>query len=503
MREGALAAGAAAAGVPGVLEALAEGVRWLLAVSGAAVMVYFLCVNTSYLVLIALATWDSVHYHRRVAFAGADDVYSNPLNPAISVIMPAYNEEAGIVEAVRAMLSMRYPSFEIIVVDDGSRDGTFDRLREEYDLVEVPRVVPDDIPTRGRVLSVHVPGGGSQVLTVVRKSNSGRADALNVGINFARNPLVCMVDADSILDPGALLSVAKPFTDDPLRTVATGGVIRIANGCDVVGGRVVTVRMPRQWLVRIQVIEYLRAFLLGRTGWSRLGGLLIISGAFGLFRRDAVVEIGGLDPDSIGEDAELVTRLHRHMREQDRDYRIVFVSEPVSWTEAPSTLAVLGRQRRRWSRGLAELAWKHRAMFGNPRYGRIGLLALPYYVVFELLAPLVSLSGLVLVPLGVLVGAIDLPFAGAIMLASYGYALLVAFTALAVEEYAFHRYTRWRDLGVAALAAFAENIGYRQFNAWWGVQGIVAALRRTQQVWGVMTREGFSAQGRPTGGKRR
>ncbi|MFC4061862.1 glycosyltransferase family 2 protein [Planomonospora corallina] len=501
MSAGALAAAAAGASLPGALETLADGVRWLLAAFSGVVMVYFLCVNTSYLVLIALATWDSVHYHRRVAFAGADDVYANPLNPAISVIMPAYNEEAGIVEAVRAMLSMRYPSFEIIVVDDGSRDGTFDRLREEYDLVRVPRVVPDDIPTRGRVLSVHVPASGSQTLLVVRKANSGRADALNVGVNFARHPLVCMVDADSILDAGALLSVAKPFTDDPLRVIATGGVIRIANGCDVIGGRVAKVRMPRQWLVRIQVIEYLRAFLLGRTGWSRLGGLLIISGAFGLFRRDVVVEVGGLDPGSIGEDAELVTRLHRHMREQGRDYRIVFVSEPVSWTEAPSTLAVLGRQRRRWSRGLAELAWKHRTMFANPRYGRIGLIALPYYVVFELFAPLVSLSGLVLVPLGVLVGAVDIPFAVAVMLASYGYSLLVAFVALAVEEYAFHRYGRWRDLGAAALAALFENFGYRQFNAWWGAQGILAALRRTQQVWGVMTREGFSAQGGPTGGR--
>ncbi|GAT71101.1 putative glycosyltransferase [Planomonospora sphaerica] len=502
MSAAALAA-SGAADVPAVLDALAGGVRWLLAACSGAVMVYFVCVNTSYLVLIALAAWDSVHYHRRLAFTGYDDIYANPLNPAITVIMPAYNEEAGIVEAVRAMLSLRYPNFEIVVVDDGSRDGTFERLREEYDLVEVERVLPDDIPTRGRVLSTHVPATGSTSLLVVRKANSGRADALNVGINFAQHPLVCMVDADSLLDPGSLLSVAKPFADDPLRVVATGGVIRIANGCEVVAGRVTKVRMPRSWLVRIQVIEYLRAFLLGRTGWSRLGGLLIISGAFGLFRRDVVVEIGGLDPDSIGEDAELVTRLHRYMRDRGRDYRIVFVSEPVSWTEAPSSLAVLARQRRRWSRGLAELAWKHRRMFGNPRYGRIGLLALPYYVIFELCAPLVSLSGLVLVPLGVLVGAVDIPFAVVVMLASYGYSLLVAFVALAVEEYAFHRYTRWRDLGAAALAALAENFGYRQFNAWWGVQGIFAALRRTQQVWGVMTREGFSAQGGPTGGRKR
>lgn len=491
----------ASPGGSGAVEAVTSGVRWVLALISAIVLVYSVAINTSYLVLIFLATWDAVHFHRRMAFSGQEDVYANPLTPPVSVIMPAYNEEAGIAEAVRSMLSMRYPSVEVIVVDDGSKDGTFEQLRKAHDLVEIPRVVPDDLPIRGTVLSTHVPADGSTPLLVIRKTNSGRADALNVGVNFARNPLVCMVDADSLLDPSALLSVAKPFADDPLTTVATGGVVRIVNDCEVVGGRVARVRMPRRWLVRIQVIEYLRAFLLGRTGWSRIGGLLIISGAFGLFRRDALVEVGGLDPDSIGEDAELVTRLHRHLRDRGRAYRIVFVSEPVSWTEAPSTTAVLARQRRRWSRGLAELVWKHRGMVGNPRYGRVGLLVMPYYVLFELLAPVVNLGGLVLVPFALWTGSINVDFALALLVASFGYAILVAFVALAVEEYAFRRYNRWRDLGIAALASVAENFGYRQFNAWWGLQGIFAAVRRTKQVWGVMTREGFSTPGKSTGGK--
>jgi len=328
---------------------------------------------------------------------------------------------------------------------------------------------------------------------VVRKHNGGKTDAVNTGINVAQYPLVCMVDADSVLDPQALLSVAKPFADDPLRTAATGGVVRIANGCKVVAGRIVEVRMPPSWLVRIQVVEYLRAFLLGRTGWSRLGGLLVISGAFGMFRRDLLVEIGGLDHNTIGEDAELVFRLHRHLRKKRLDYRVLFIAEPVSWSEAPATLRVLGRQRKRWHRGITEILWKHRGMILNPRYGRIGMIAIPYYVVFELLAPMVELAGVILMPLGLLLGAVDLTFAVQFLFVAYGYAIVVNLIALAVEELTFHRYSRWTDLVAAIGASALENIGFRQLTAVWRTSGTGAAMRRGQQVWGEMTRTGFSA----------
>ncbi|GII24546.1 glycosyl transferase family 2 [Planosporangium mesophilum] len=468
-----------------------DWVREVLHVTDTAILVYFLFINTSYLVLIVLATVEFVHHLRRVPLSGFEETYRSPLTQPTSVLVPAHNEEAGIVESVHAMLALRYPVFEVVIIDDGSTDATFDRLAAEFDLVEVPRVVPDSVPTRGAVLSVHVPRLRPDPLVVVRKAGGGKTDALNVGINVARHPLVCMVDADSILDPQALLSVAKPFADDPLRVVAAGGVVRIANGCTVVAGRIVDTRMPRTWLPRIQVVEYLRAFLLGRTGWSRLGGLLVISGAFGIFRRDLLVEIGGLDHDTIGEDAELVVRLHRHLRHLKRDYRIVFVAEPVSWSEAPDSLAVLARQRRRWHRGLAEVLAKHRAVIGNPRYGRIGLVALPYYLVFEFLAPLVELAGPVLVPLGLAVGAVDLGFAWRFLLVAYGYAMLINLIALAVEEYSFHRYSRWRDLGAAVVASVVENLGYRQLTAFWRVQGTWSALTGAKHVWGEMTRTGF------------
>ena len=468
------------------------------------VIMYFVAINTSYLVLILIALGEFVRTLRRAPFAGHDEAATSPLTPPVSVIMPAYNEAAGIVEAVRAMLLLRYPEFEVVVVDDGSTDGTLDALRDAFDLAEVEYVVPDDVPVRGRITSVHLPRGGPVRLVVARKDNGGKADTLNVGINLARYPLLCMVDADSILDSQALLAVAKPFCDDPLRVVASGGVVGLANGCTVVAGRVAEARVPPDVLGRVQVVEYLRAFLLGRTGWSKLGSLLVIAGAFGLFRKDAVVAVGGMDPDCIGEDAELVIRLHRQMREQGRDYRIVFVAEPISWSEAPSKLTILARQRRRWHRGLTEILLKHRRVIGNPRYGRIGLLALPFYVVFELLAPLVELSGLVLVPLGVLIGAVDVDFLWRFMLAAYAYAIVVSMVSVGVEEYAFHRFTRWRDVWGAVVGVIVENIGYRQLTAWWRLRGMWDALRGSPQVWGAMTRAGFDSHGqeRVSGGDR-
>ncbi|HEY7274016.1 MAG TPA: glycosyltransferase [Actinoplanes sp.] len=467
-------------------------IRELLRTTDWVIFAYFVALNSSYLVLIALAGLEFGRHLRRVPFAGTDDMFRSPLTLPVTLIVPAYNEGIGIVAAVQAMSALRYPRYEIVVVDDGSTDDTFDRLRAQFDLIEVPRVVPSEVPYRSQVLSVHVARGNPEALTVVRKTNGGKADALNVGINLARHPLVCMVDADSLLDPDALLSVAKPFGDDPLRVAACGGVVRIANGCKVLGGRVVDVRMPKPWLLRTQVVEYLRAFLMGRTGWSRLGGLVVISGAFGIFRRDLVVRIGGMAHDTIGEDAELVVRLHHYLRERGEDYRVIFVAEPVSWSEAPSRLRVLGRQRRRWHRGIAEILSKHRRMIGNPRYGRIGLIALPYYVVFELLAPFVELSALVLLPLGLWVQAVDLDFAWRFALVAYGYGLLVSLVSLFIEEVSFHRYPRWSDLWRGVVAAVVENFGYRQILAVWQVSGAAAAWRGRQAVWGSMHRQGFS-----------
>ncbi len=454
------------------------------------VLAYFLAINSSYLVLITVAALEFARMLRRVPFAGYDEAYASPLTLPVSVVVPAYNEQAGIVESVRGMLSLRYPQLEIVVVDDGSTDDTVALLTSAFELYPVPRRVPTDIPTKGEVLEVLM--SAIVPLTVVRTTNSGRSDSLNTGVNLARYPLVCFVDADSILDPEALLTVGKPFADDPARVVATGGVVRIVNDCTVSFGRVVDVRVPRTWLPRIQVAEYLRAFLMGRTGWSRLRALTIISGAFGMFRRDVVVEVGGLDPTNLGEDFDLVTRIHRRMHDLRRPYRVVFVAEPVVWTEAPSTLGVLRRQRKRWHRGLTQTLWRHRRMLLNPRYGRIGAVALPYLVVFELLAPVLEVVGLLAMGVGLAIGAVNVPFALMFALVAFGYSFFLTIASLTLEEFSFHRYRRWRDLGWLVLATFAENIGYRQLTAVWRLEGLWEQLRGRGYEWGAMARVGFA-----------
>jgi len=464
--------------------------------------IYSVLINLSYLALTGLALADLTGYRRRLEYAGYDEWFLQPNSRGVSVLMPAYNEAANIVQSVHAMTSLRYPDLEVVVIDDGSADSTSEVLIAEFDMVEVPLVPGGYIPTKGSVLSTWVSRRGAHNLALVRKANGGKADALNAGINHARKELVCMVDADSLLDPQALLNVARPFADDPGRVVAAGGVVRVANGSRVDRGRVTNLRMPRRWLARVQVVEYLRAFLIGRAGWSRLGGLLIISGAFGIFRKDLLLEAGGMATDCIGEDAELVVRLHRTLAESRTSAEVVFVPEPVAWTEVPSTRRVLRVQRRRWHRGLAEIFVRHRRMLFRPRYGVIGMVTMPWFLFFELLSPVVEVIGLVyflllLVFLGVeqwVDTGLDLvnpPVLLIMLTASVLFSVFVTLVALLAEEVSFRRYRGLPDLFRAIYAAVEENVGYRQLNAWWRFGGIVEVLRRSAHHWGDMQRAGF------------
>jgi cellulose synthase/poly-beta-1,6-N-acetylglucosamine synthase-like glycosyltransferase len=461
------------------LESIVLGINY-------AVLGYFLLLNGFYLLLYAVSFVEISDYARREIYIGLPELLTSNYAPPVSIIVPAYGEEATIATSVRSFLALHYPLFEVVVVNDGSKDRTAEVLREEFDLSESDQPVRIQLETQP-IRAVYA--SPAERLILVDKENGGKADALNAGICAANYPFVCCIDADIILDEDALLRVARPMIESS-QVVAVGGIVRVANGCEVEGGRVVKIKTPRNPVANFQIVEYLRAFLAGRTGWSVLNALLIISGAFGMFRRQDFIEAGGYAHDTVGEDMEVVTRMHRTLKEQGRPYRITFVPDPVAWTEVPATLRVLRRQRDRWHRGLMDTLFRNRKMLLNPRYGTVGLLAMPYFFLFEFLGPVVELFGYVAVPISLWLGFLDVEFALAFFLAAVGLGTLLSVAAVFLEELRLNRYPRWRDVLKLTLYGLLENFGYRQLNSLWRAWAIVSFLRKNQS-WGAMERRGF------------
>ena len=455
------------------------------------VLLYFLLINGSYLFTAILAFRELNRHRARMGSVDVHELIAQAGAPPLTLIAPAFNEEATCVESVRSLLTLDYPEHEIIVVNDGSRDGTVQVLVEAFEMERVPRHSTSDIATaaiRGTWRSRWHPN-----LWLVDKENGGKADALNAGLCFCRTPLFCAMDADSILERDALSRVVRPFLEDR-HTVAAGGLIRIANGCDVDSGVVTRVGLPRSLLARFQVLEYLRAFLAGRMGWEALGATMIISGAFGVFRRSTVVEAGGFATDTVGEDLELVIRLHRHCVDRNIPYRITFVPDPVAWTEAPETIRVLGRQRDRWQRGLSEALIRHRGMLFRRRYGPVGMLAFPHFFFLEMIGPAVELMGFAAFFLTILLGWATPTFIIAFLSVAILLGMVLSVLAVGLEEISFRRYPRFQDLIHLFGLAVLENLGYRQLNSWWRIRGMIRFLRK-QGGWGEMTRKGFGGRG--------
>jgi len=459
---------------------------------------YLVVLHLAYLALDAVA----LRVIGREVEAGAAGLLPSAfsgLEPPITLIVPAYNEEATIAASLWSLLQLEYPSFEIVVVNDGSRDRTLEVLVAEFGLRPFPEAYHAALPTR-TVRGLYR-AGRFPALRVIDKENGGKADALNAGINASHSPLVCVVDADSVLQRDSLQKIVRPMMEDP-RVVAVGGTIRLANGCHVSEGFLDRVDLPRGWLARIQVVEYLRAFLFGRLGWSPMNALLIVSGAFGLFRKEAVVEAGGYRTDTVGEDMELVVRLHRLRRVagRRRPHRIVYVADPICWTEAPESLKVLRSQRMRWQRGLLESLAANRRLLFHPRGGAAGWLAFPFMLLFEGLGPLVELVGWGVLVLAALVGGISWSAFLAWLLAALGLSLLLSVSALLLEERSFHLYEQPRQLLVLLGAILLENLGYRQLTAWWRLQAVVLWLARRPGRWGAMQRTAsWQAGARPPG----
>jgi cellulose synthase/poly-beta-1,6-N-acetylglucosamine synthase-like glycosyltransferase len=447
-------------------------------------LVYFIGINAVYSLLTLLSFIALKRYLGNHSGAGSQRLFAG-LEPPVSILVPAYNEEATIAASVNSLLQLNYAEFEVIVVNDGSQDKTLEALQRDFRLVPFPEAYWQRLPVQ-KVLQIYR-STAHHNLRVIDKVNGGKADALNAAINASRYPLVCGVDADSVLERNSLQRVVRPFLEDPL-TIATGGTVRVANGCSVQGGFLTNVGLPRNLLALFQIVEYLRAFLFGRLGWSVLNAMLIISGAFGVFRKENVINVGGYRTDTLGEDMELIVRLHRVNRLAGTPYRITFVPDPVCWTEAPETLGGLKNQRVRWQRGLAESLSMNTSLLLHPRGGTAGWIAFPFMALFEWLGPVIEVAGYVLITAGFFFGMVSLDAFCAFMLIAIGFGIMLSVSALLLEELSFHVYNRPRELAVLLVVSVLENFGYRQLNSVWRLWGLIQWSSGARSKWGNMTR---------------
>ena len=450
----------------------------------------------SYLLLGIFSAIALRKYQRKNSYVNYNSLVASPFSPKISIIAPAFNESKTIIDNVRTLLSLYYNNFEVILVNDGSTDNTFEKIEKEYDLTKVNYYFDYHLPCE-RIRGVYKSKNPSyNRLTVIDKNNGGKADSLNAGINICQSTLFVSIDADSIIEPDSILKLVKPFLEEKERKViGAGGVIRIVNSCEVERGHIHEIHLPRQILPRLQVLEYTRAFLLGRMAWSQLDGLMLISGAMGIFDRDTVIKAGGYSIKTVGEDMELVLRMRRQMAEEKVKYEVTYIPDPLCWTEVPSDLKSMRKQRTRWTRGLVESLSAHRKIFFNRKYGRLGLLGYPYWFFFEWLAPLIAFGGFVYTIYLIIVNALNWPFYALLFLFVYTFAVSLSVWAVLFEEITFHKYKKKRDILNLLASALIEPFFY-PVHTYFAVRGNIEAMRG-KKGWGTAARTGFDKKKKP------
>ena len=463
----------------------------LLEISNWTVFWYYLATNLAYLAMLIIALKTSAMHQRRLESHRLNWFKDTPMTPPITIIAPAHNEEASIRVAIRNLLDLDYPQLEIIVVNDGSRDRTMEELRDEFRLRAVRAVYVPEV-TSAPVRGLYRSDVDSRLLVVDKDPGGSKADAVNAGLNAATSPYVCVVDSDSVLERDALLRIMVLILEDPKRVVAVGGIVRVLNGSEIESGQLKRARLPRKSIEAIQVVEYLRAFLIGREAWAQGNMLTIISGAFGLFRTDLVRAVGGYRANSIGEDMDLVARMHRHLREKKADYEIRFVPDPMCWTEVPSDFRSLARQRARWQKGLLDVLWPNRDMLFRPRYGRIGSFALPYLWLFELFAPIMEVVGITTIILAASLGVLSREFFLQFLIFGYAFATVISIGSVLQEEITYKRYSDWKDVVRLVSYCFFEHFPYRQLHMIWRLQGLWQYFRGDHE-WKPLKRKGLAS----------
>lgn len=466
-------------------------VQWVDIVSffGWFIALYMIIVIIFYSVILIISTYQLRKEYQLDRIQAFEDYMDEFNTRPVSIIVPAYNEEAGIIQSVRSLLSVNYPTYEIIVVNDGSTDNTLKKMIDHYNMKEISRVVRKQVHTKP-IKTIYQSSLLSN-LFLIDKENGGKADALNVGLNFSHYPYFCSLDGDSVLEPDAFLKVMKPIIDSNEEVIASGGSVRIANGCEIKNGHILKIDLSDNPIVVMQIIEYLRAFLMGRIGLSRHNLLLIISGAFGVFSKHWTLEAGGYKTDTVGEDMELVVRIHRLLKERRVNKKIVYVPDPVCWTEVPEDMTILRRQRRRWHRGLFESLWTHRGLTFNPKYGSIGMISFPYFWIVEFLGPIIELLGYLFMILCLFLGGVYIEFAILLFLLSCLYGSLFSMTAVLLEEWSLTKYPKVSDIVKLFLFSLTETIWYRPMTVFWRCEGIWQMLIGDTS-WGEMKRKGVS-----------
>jgi cellulose synthase/poly-beta-1,6-N-acetylglucosamine synthase-like glycosyltransferase len=450
--------------------------RHWLDISNNTLFFYYLISNASYLLLLITAIFRNTWHRHRLASLRLERIKISPFTPPITVVVPAHNEEMFIIDSVRALLALDYPSLELVVVNDGSGDNTLGELKRAFQLRTARILFIPEIPS-APVREIYTSAIEPRLIVIDKDSAGSKADAVNAGLNVATSPYVCVVDADSILERDALLRIMAGVLTDTQGIAAAGGIVRVLNGCEVFHGELRQVGLPRRSLEIMQVIEYLRAFLIGREAWAQFNALPIISGAFGIFRTDLVRQVKGFRPHAVGEDFDLVVRLHRLLMEQGKDYQIIFVPDPTCWTEVPADFRSLARQRARWHKGLIDTLWPNRDMLFRPRYGRIGCLILPYMWLFEFFAPLVELVGYSTMILAAVLGLLGRQFFLLFLIFAYAFATLISIGSVLLEEMTYRRYSDWREVARLLLYCLLEHFPYRQMTLIWRLQGIWQYLR--------------------------
>ncbi|NLN77267.1 MAG: glycosyltransferase [Armatimonadetes bacterium] len=457
---------------------------------GHVIFILTLIIFGSYLMLGIFSAIALRKYLRKNSYVNYNSLVLSPLSPKVSIIAPAFNESKTIIDNVRTLLSLYYNNFEIILVNDGSTDDTFEKVEEAFELEKVNYYFDYRLPCE-KIRGVYKSANPSfNRLTVIDKNNGGKADSLNAGINICKSSLFVSIDADSIIEADAILKLVKPFLEEKDRKViGTGGVIRIVNSCDTELGHIRQINVPKQILPRLQVLDYTRAFLLGRMAWSQLDGLMLISGAMGIFDRETVIRAGGYSTKTVGEDMELVLRMRRYMSENDKKYEVTYIPDPLCWTEVPSDLKSLRKQRTRWTRGLVESLKTHRKLFFNPEFQKLGMLGYPYWMFFEWLAPLLAFAGFIYTIILILTSGINWPFYLLLFIFVYSFAIMLTTWAILFEEITFHKYRRKRDVFKLIATAFIEPFFY-PVHTWFAVRGNFEALRG-KKGWGKAERSGF------------